>query len=368
MSNARLMTIAKAFLALYMTLQLMLSTVVWKHEKEYYADENVFNSIEIVSGKKINQSRLRSKQYALDKRNPHVRMNTSFISEVKRDRKTSYHYDTAVIITTHLIPSHPSLEIFNETLQSLKFLKGLPSNSQIIVTVDGLNEDTPENRQTYHLLKSESNEKRLQIYINTLKMAYRNHENINILVSKAHQHLGWTLKNALDYVDKKTKYLYILQQDLPFIRDINHTAIVKTVQDYPDIVNLIRFNNRINRVQRHDCWNQTEPVQNINGISLHKTPTWSDMDYFTPVPFFRDHILSSVDLNDFPERSMMKIAWKNCSFYGPHLYGNPLEEAYVKHTDGAERYGKKLKARIAKGDVKKEDLKASTIREEKIEI
>ena len=280
---------------------------------------------------------------------------------------THYDYETAVIITTHLIPTHPSLEILNQTIESLKFLKGLANNSQIIITVDGLKEDTSKNRNSYHLLKSEKNQLKLKSYIHALKEAYGDRDNVKLLISDVHHQLGWSLQNAIKHLDERTEYVYIIQQDLPFIREINHTAIVKTVQEFPDIVNLIRFNNRQSTILRNsDCWNQTEPVQNINGISLHKTPSWSDMDHFTPLKYYREHILSILsDYHEFPEQSMMKIAFKNCSFYGPHLYGKPLEQPYVKHTDGAERYGKKLKARIERGEVKKKDLTSNTLKEEK---
>lgn len=290
------------------------------------------------------------------------------VHSVEAAGKPNYHTDrTAVIITTHLIPTHPSLEILNQTIESLKFLKGLPSNAQIIITVDGLNEDTQENRKAYHLLRSEVNQAKLQSYIKALKEAYGYRDNVKLLVSKIHQHLGWSLKNAIQFLDQGTEYVYVIQQDLPFVREINHTAIAKTVQEFPDIVNLIRFNNRPNRVlQNSECWNQSEPVQHVNSIHLHKTPQWSDMNYFTPLWFYREHILSTINLDGFPEQTMMNIAWKNCSFYGPHLYGAPLDHAYVKHTDGAERYGYKLKARIARGEVRKEDLRPITIREEKI--
>ncbi len=39
---------------------------------------------------------------------------------------------------------------------------------------------------------------------------------------------------------------------------------------------------------------------------------------------------------------------------------------YLPNLFSAERYGNKLKARIASGEINEEDLKQSTIREEKI--
>ena len=278
-------------------------------------------------------------------------------------------YETAIIISTHLVPSHPSLSILKETMDSWKYLSGLPANSQIIITVDGLADNTSTNRKSYFLLKSNENENRRQQYIAALKEEFRHRENIKIMVNERHGHLGNILKNAVELLDPRTEFVYILQQDLPFIRNINHTAIVKTRREYPEYVRLVRFSHRPNPIlNKIPCWNQTEPVQSVNGIHLHKTSQWSDMNHWVDLKFYREHILSKINLNNFPEVAMQSNAAKNCSFYGPHMYGLPGEKAFVKHTDGAERYGQKLKTRIANGAVKIKDLRLSTIREENISI
>ncbi len=246
-------------------------------------------------------------------------------------------YETAIIISTHLIPSHPSLDILNETMKSLNYLNGLSPNTQIIITVDGLREDNAKNRRDYQLLMSNKHKEKLESYLVALYKAYSRHTNVKIVVSGTHIHLARNIMKAIDLLDPRTEYVYILQQDLPFIRKINHTAIIKTIREYPDVVRLIRFNNRENRVLRNTrCWNQTDAVQSVNGINLHKTSHYSDMNLFTSLDFFRNHILTVVDLDDYPEATMMRLASRNCSFYGPHLYGKPGEHAYIKHTDGGE--------------------------------
>mmetsp|Transcript_6010 Transcript_6010/g.6705 ORF Transcript_6010/g.6705 Transcript_6010/m.6705 type:complete len:358 (-) Transcript_6010:127-1200(-) len=296
--------------------------------------------------------------------------NQEFIAFIKNsttptpEKQTSVsktnNYETAVIITTHPIPSHPSLEILNETIESLKFLKGLSPKSQIIITVDNLVPNSDKSRKEYHLVMTSENRVKFEAYLVNLYHTFSHWENVKIIVSGNHVHLGTNIKKALDMLDPRTEFIYVLQQDLPFIKDINHTAIIKTSREYPEIVRLVRFNIRYNRIlEKLPCWNQTS--FNINGISLHKTPKWSDQNHFANVKFYREDVMPLLKLDDFPEGRMMTIAHHNCSYYGPHMYGKPGDAPFVKHTDGAERYGKKLEARINRGDVKKEDLRPHTL-------
>jgi len=75
---------------------------------------------------------------------------------------------TAVIIFTHLISAHPSLDplliIYNGTK---KYLKGLPDNAPYYITVDGI-QDIPEEKRKGELFLQESQENREKI-MNTLK-------------------------------------------------------------------------------------------------------------------------------------------------------------------------------------------------------
>ena len=57
-----------------------------------------------------------------------------FLKDVLDNHKT-----TAIIIATHLVPSHPSLDMLMEVLNSTRtYFKGLPHNAPVIITVDGI--------------------------------------------------------------------------------------------------------------------------------------------------------------------------------------------------------------------------------------
>ena len=261
------------------------------------------------------------------------------------EKSTDKDFETAIIMSTHCIPSHPSLKILEDTIESLKYLSGLSPNSQIIITVDGLAENTHKNRKEYNLVKSNVTSQKLESYVIALQKAYGQSKNIKILVSPTNIRLIGNIKNAVNHLHPRTKYVYVLQQDLKFIREVNHTAIVKTFKEYPDTVQLVRFSKKKEKKNPHPCWNQTEPVQNINGIYLTKTPHWSDMNHLVSLDFYQKYIVPLLKGVNFPEQRMMSIANQNCTFYGPHLYGPALDGAYISHTDGTERYGQKFKAR-----------------------
>ena len=323
--------------------------------------------------KKVQESQEEEQKYQIYKRiiPPETTSSSSSSSSFTEDQT----HETAIIISTHLIPSHPSLNTLLETIDSLKHIEGLPPKSQLILTVDGLNDNTAKNRQTYFLLRSNNNHHKLKLYIKALKHEFiqkDNYFNVQIMASNHHRGLGHILHDAIDtLLHPNTKYAYILQQDLPFIRPINHTAILQTAYDHPNKLHIVRFNTRSNEIMDREkvpCWNQTEPFQSIHNIHLHKTPLWSDRNHWVNLTYWKTVIQPNIDLNTFPEVKMSKLAWVDCRMYGPYMYGLPGEKEYVKHTDGSERYGKKIKARIERGDVKKEDLKEKTIREEKIEI
>jgi hypothetical protein len=38
------------------------------------------------------------------------------------------------------------------------------------------------------------------------------------------------------------EFVYVLQHDTPRFQDINNTAILKTMDEYPDVLRIVRFN------------------------------------------------------------------------------------------------------------------------------
>lgn len=169
--------------------------------------------------------------------------------------------NTSVIITSSLIPTHPSIHFVNQTVDSLrKYLRGLHfETTPIYITVDGI----PEKKNTT------DNYRRLQAYIQNLKAEYSDHPNIRVLPSQVHRHIAGSVKVAIDMVT--TKYVYVLQHDFAFIKWIDHVNLVKSMEEYPHIIRCVRFNykrfNRDRKCMVEVAENQPREEKNTTGKS-----------------------------------------------------------------------------------------------------
>ena len=101
-------------------------------------------------------------------------------------------YDTTIIITSSLIPTHPSIAMINCTYHSLKMLHGLQNGSPVYVTVDGLDPSKNDN---------EEKKKRLQEYVRNLRHTFKNNDRVKFLTSYTFGHLTNSLKMTIDLVD-----------------------------------------------------------------------------------------------------------------------------------------------------------------------
>ena len=133
-------------------------------------------------------------------------------------------HDSTVIITSSLIPTHPSRTMLNSTHNSLKMLHGLQNSTPVFVTVDGLDPAKNDN---------EENKKRPQECTQNTRLAFKNDHRVKVLTSYTFGHLTNSLKMAIDMVD--TEYVYVVQHDFPFVKPINHTAIVESMRKIPEL-------------------------------------------------------------------------------------------------------------------------------------
>ena len=155
---------------------------------------------------------------------------------------------TSIIITSNLIPSHPSIAMINETISSLHFLGGLSPTAPLIITVDGL-EATATN----------DDHKRLREYVKSLQQTFRQ-SHITIVASPNFLHLAGNIFKAIDMV--RIEFAYVLQHDQPFICEVNHMALIKSMQEYPDYLRIVRFSLRNisliffwgTEIYRHQLW------------------------------------------------------------------------------------------------------------------
>lgn len=246
--------------------------------------------------------------------------------------------DTTVIITSNLIPSHPSTEVIDKTIASLTMLQGLRPTSvdhriPLIITVDGpYGKDRGTNTPLQQILNQ---------YTETVQKRYANHDtfNVTILAQRSKVKLIKNMEAALPLV--KTPFMYVLQHDLPFVLPVNHTSLVQTALLYPEEVRLVRFGLHKTLSRRKDIPDDRTcgaPFfhSTTHGIDLAKTHTWSDNNHFTTKSYYEE-MFSTVEgfrTANFMEVPMRDAARQNCSRWGTWLYGEVGHGPMLQHLDG----------------------------------
>jgi hypothetical protein len=196
---------------------------------------------------------------------------TTFLEEYKIPNNFTTTQDgrTTVLITSNLIPSHPSLWMINETISSISSqLLGLEEDYKLIIGIDGL----------YRKARRRDSDSRirLQQYIQALSIEYPNATII------AHpRRIGLTSNVQICLQTITTEYMYLLQHDMPFSRmqTINHTALIQVArasQGYPFCVRFNKDPNRHRKMNRGGCFFQSTFLTNHSGLNFMKTEGWSD--------------------------------------------------------------------------------------------
>jgi hypothetical protein len=179
---------------------------------------------------------------------------------------------TTVIITSNLIPSHPSLWMINETIASISSqLIGLEEDYKLIISVDGLHRKFRRNNK--------HSRTRLRQYKQALSMAYP-----NATILSRSQQIGLTLNFQICLESVTTEFVYLLQHDMPFSRKytISHTALIQVAreetQGYPFCVRFNKDSNRYRRINRAACFFNSTLLthSNTTGLDFIKTAVWSD--------------------------------------------------------------------------------------------
>lgn len=210
--------------------------------------------------------------------------------------------DATIIVTSNFIPTHPSTEIIDRTIESISryivlsqsedrvlgpgthISDGNSSTSNrtripMIITVDGLfgRKSGGENYQRGIVLDE---------YVQRLRNRYSDHPHYDVLILPQERNIKLirTMQFALDFVT--TKFIYVIQHDLPFIRPVDHRAMVEFFEDRPETVRLIRF-GRHATLSRSKDWPSHVGVDcgdelflssrnSQHGLNLSMTHTWSD--------------------------------------------------------------------------------------------
>mmetsp|Transcript_43634 Transcript_43634/g.105236 ORF Transcript_43634/g.105236 Transcript_43634/m.105236 type:complete len:380 (-) Transcript_43634:2746-3885(-) len=247
--------------------------------------------------------------------------------------------DTSVMITSNLVPTHPDIGMLQDTIFSLhRFLKKIPFETPIYVVVDGLR---PKE------LNENNKERRTQYIENVRDHDFAPFTNVQVVPMGEHRFLAGCVKYALEnYIG--TEFLYIIQHDLPFCREVDHLRLLKTMRERPDVLFNVRFryNNKVSTIGSH-CKaykNMSDfPAEDFNGLSFFWTNFFSDNNHLTTKKYYT-YLLSNFR---HYRRSMENlISWKsryNCTYMGQQIYGRRDDgETHICHLNGRQAFGKKF--------------------------
>ncbi|GFH61179.1 hypothetical protein CTEN210_17655 [Chaetoceros tenuissimus] len=252
--------------------------------------------------------------------------------------------NTSIILLTNLIPMHPDISQTKQVLDSaFTYLEGLPLDTPVFISLDFLVEcDSKYAIKHNYVCNAEDTRKKLQEYINNLRTYYLPMRNVQILSNVQWGHIRYNLERSLMMV--KTKYVYVLQHDEPFIRPINHTAVIKTFDEYyPEHIWKLEFPLKARNVWadkkdlkgKKKCFSMETPFsQGINGINITKTDGWSDQNHFTTKEYYLRVIEDIGSVPRSPEFPLNVQATKNCREVAAHQYGGPDDEPYLAHLNG----------------------------------
>lgn len=220
-----------------------------------------------------------------------------------------------IIITASFVPSHPSIALIKETIESLALLN-LPSGTKVILAHD-----------------AGTDEKYLK-YLDNLREYIAPYPHISLVVRETRGHLTGNVRNALQYVT--SKYILLLQHDLPFIAAADIVKVIEDMEEFPQLKH-IRFNRRPNAKIAYDSINELFGKQlPCKNHTYTRTPGWSDQNHISPLSYYTDIVMKECKDGNFMERFLHKRTKTEeiHEKYGTYLFGELNYPAMIKHTHG----------------------------------
>ena len=232
--------------------------------------------------------------------------------------------DLTIIITASVIPSHPDITMIKETMKSLDLINH--KNSKIILAHDY------------------SDKKEYKEYLKNLENYVENMDNVQIVVRDDWGHLTGNVRNAMKYV--KTKYILVVQHDFPFIQAVDIHKIIEDLKSTSEL-KCIRFNKRNNnqiigwgkKFNYNNLYNKYQVNKNYSYIS---SPNWSDNNHICSTEYYNNVILKISKDKTAMENNLKNIKRDNkfIKKFGPYIFGDLNEKAYINHLDGSGRWTK----------------------------
>lgn len=228
--------------------------------------------------------------------------------------------DITVLIPVSPIPSHPSTEVIDQTVASVR--ERLP-DSEIIIMFDGIPADKMGFKTDYEQFKS-----RLLWKINNTM------GNATPIVFDQHMHQSGMMREALGLV--RTPLVLFLEQDTPLHNDIPFEQLVEPVKT--GYINLLRFHFEAKIHPEHEhLMLDHEPIE-ILGQPFLRTRQWSQRPHLASTQYYRDICQKYWDNEPrFIEHIMYGIVAEGGDNYDEHrlhIYAPEGTLVRSKHLDG----------------------------------
>jgi hypothetical protein len=226
--------------------------------------------------------------------------------------------DITVIIPISPIPTHPSTEILDQTVASVR--ERLP-NSEIIFMFDGVPAWGEEKRKHYEEFRTKALWK-----INTEWQPA-----VPIVMDK-HSHQSLMMKQALPLV--RTPIILFVEQDTPLHNDIPFAELVEPITS--GYINVLRFHFEAQVHPEHEHLMLDHSPITILGQPFLRTRQWSQRPHLASTQYYRDIAAKYWDDQPrFIEHIMYgRVVDGNFDEHRLHIYAPAGTLVRSKHLDG----------------------------------
>jgi hypothetical protein len=178
--------------------------------------------------------------------------------------------DITVIISCSPIPSHPSTEMLDKTIMSIR--ERLPT-SEIIIMFDGVRPDAKEYQLAYDEFKTRM-----------LWKMNNEYENIVPYVADRFMHQSLMTREVLKLV--KTPLLLFVEHDTPLVGDTDFAGLSNIILS--GYSNLIRLLHEAQILDVHKHLMLDDEPQDIMGIPMVRTTQWSQRPHLASTQYYQE--------------------------------------------------------------------------------
>ncbi len=229
--------------------------------------------------------------------------------------------DIAVVIPISPIPSHPSPEVLDQTLASIR--QRLPE-SEIILMFDGVSSTLMHLKADY------------QKYIQNMLWRINNEmENVLPIVFDQNMHQSLMLEEAMRIID--TPLVLWSEQDTPLHNEIPFVELAEVITT--GYANLIRLHHEASVHPEHQYLMLDEKPIDILGQPFIRTRQWSGRPHLASTKFYKDIISKYwTDQPQFIEHRMYGIVVDgDYDEFRLHLFAPPKTQVRSIHIDGRRK-------------------------------